>query len=78
MVIQSTANSGLFPRRRRDTELKETNKEISYKGIPTNLDEIRDARTVRNEDLPETIQSEAFDVGFAPPDTHVFRRLNVF
>lgn len=78
MVIRSTSNSGIFPRRIRNAELRETNKEISFKKIPETIDEFRQSRTVRNEELDITLQSEAFDVGFGEPDPQVTRRLNVF
>ena len=54
-----------FPRRHRELELKEPKKSISYKKIPETTDDLKDARTVRNEELPETLQSEAFHVAFS-------------
>ncbi len=78
MVIQSTEGSGVFPHRRRETELREVGKQISYKRIPTTIDELVDSRTIRNEELPDTLQSEAFDIGFSEPDYRTTRRLNVF
>jgi len=76
--LTSPATNGIFPRRHRDIELKEKKKLISWKGIPTTVDELADSRTILNEELPETLQSEAFDVGFADPNFRVNRRLNIW
>ncbi len=79
MPIQSTSNSGIFPKRNRERELKETDKQVRFKKIPENLDELADARSIRSEELPITLQSEAFDVGFSEPiDFRTTRRLDVF
>lgn len=74
----TAARDGNFPRRHREIELKEKKKSISWKGIPTTVDELADARSILNEELPETLQSEAFDVGFQEPNFRTNRRLNVF
>lgn len=79
MVTQSTSNSGIFPKRRRQEELKETDKQVSYEKIPQTLDDLPEARSIRNEELPITLQSDAFDVAFAEPvDYRTTRRLDVF
>ena len=72
------ATDGIFPKRHRVIELKEKKKSISWKGIPTTIDELADARTILNQELPETLQSEAFDVGFADPNFRTNRRLNIW
>ena len=69
---------GLFPRRPRTEELHEAPKEIKWRKIPTTIDDLADARTIRNDDLDITIQSEAFDVGFSEPDFRTNRRLDIF
>ncbi len=72
------SREGAFPRRRRDLELKEAKKSISWKKIPETVDDLADARTMLNDELPETLQSEAFDVGFVDPNFRTNRRLSVF
>lgn len=72
------SREGAFPRRHRDIELKEKKKSISFKGIPKTVDELADARTILNEELPETLQSEAFDVAFQDPNFRTNRRLSIF
>ena len=74
----TAAREGNFPRRLREIELKEKKKAISWKGIPETVDDLTDARSIRNEELPETLQSEAFDVAFQEPNFRTNRRLNVF
>lgn len=49
-------------------EVKEAKKKMSYKKIPTLVSELNDSRTILNEELPVTMQSEAFDVGFVDHD----------
>lgn len=41
---------------------------MSYSKIPTVVDDLNNSRTILNEELPETLQSEAFDVGFVDHD----------
>ena len=76
--MTSPASEGVFPRRVRELELKEKKKLISWKGIPKTIDDLADSRTIRNEELPETLRSEAFDVGFQDPNFRVNRRLNIW
>ncbi len=74
----SAIGSGIFPHRTRILELSEVSKKVSWKKIPKTIDDLTDSRTVRNEELPVTLESEAFDIGFSEPDYYTTRRLNVF
>lgn len=69
--------SPAFPRRLPRRELTEKDKSIGFRGIPTTIEELKQARTVRNDELKETMQSEAFEVGFIDP-TITNKRLSIF
>ena len=71
-------SDGIFPRRVRQAELVEVDKEVRWSGIPETIDDLYDSRTIRNDELDPVLQSEAFDLGFSVPDIRTNRRLSVF
>lgn len=77
-MVSGAPLDGFYPRRIRGDELVERPKKIRWSKIPVLLSDLADARTIRNDELSETIQSEAFDLGFSEPDFRTNRRLDIF